>query len=78
MRSAILATVALAACATAHASLVGAFNSSMLRSELPPDSPLLAVRPLKASAYNAATAKSFVYFAGISYCAEADILDWYA
>lgn len=70
--------VVFAAAVGVQGSLYGSFNESMLRSELPADSPLLAPRgPVELAAYNPTTAKLFVYFAGVSYCQESTIMDWY-
>lgn len=77
MRPAVLA-VAFALAAAASAARVPHFNSSMLRSQLPADSPLLAL-PAKTpilKSYDPVSAKLFVYFSGAAYCAQSAIMDW--
>ena len=66
----------LALAAAATAARVPHFNSSMLRSQLPPDSPLLAKPTPLLKAYDPVSAKLFVYFAGAAYCDQSAIMDW--
>ena len=78
MRPAFLAVaLSFVAAATAATLPPRPFNVSMLRSQLPADSPLLAAKPKPLQgAYNPVTAKLFVYFSGAAYCDQAAIMDW--
>jgi hypothetical protein len=78
MRPALLSLAFAASAALFATSSALNFNTSMLRSELPADSPLLEIKPrLQATAYNPVNAKLFVYFSGVAYCDQSAIMDWY-
>lgn len=84
MRAASIALLALAAAVAPAASspspVAPYFNTSMLRSQLPPDAPELIVPEVApvAGPYDPAAAKNFVYRAAASYCDKASIQSWCA
>jgi hypothetical protein len=77
MRAAILCLAFAAAAAVFGSASALHLNTSMLRSELPADSSLLAPRmKTNLGDYDPVNSKLFVYLAGAAYCDESAILDW--
>lgn len=76
MRAFVVCALGALAATAAAAPHMTSYNVSMLRSELPADSPLLARRPTPNLGYTPASAKLFVYFSAAAYCPQASIMAW--